>query len=433
MMTPDTANVGCVASSPVSSYPTYTPPPPLPARNSVRNTPSTAMQRTFHTECDEVLRLIREDGLTRSASEKSSGAMCVPRSSTHEKYRAILDEVEHLNKLLEVTVEERDDVEGELQGKLTQMEMALRESDRELQEKDEELMHLRGVVESLRTQLEKLTTEVVRRGSCSYGNGSDTVAAREAGGGPSTVVADVAPGERPATALDRLAQSSLRWVEFLLKRCFSVDDRADGKLTHLLGLLNELGECGSEPGLDAPTVRSLCTQVSNCLIEVAEKGALGRRHLDSDALDLPTATEGRVSGEQENLLRRQVAGLEAERDALRQEASIIAEENVQLLRELKSRELPSPGASSPSARVDGLKVQNATLVAERKRQAALIQELRLQVEKLEEEKKELQTKFVHQAESLRRHERVLHFISRHERGDKGDNGGSNILHTTLAQ
>ncbi|RNF08843.1 hypothetical protein TraAM80_02475 [Trypanosoma rangeli] len=438
MMTPDAGNAMHATSSSVSSYPTYTPPPPLPSRDSVRNTPFTAMRRTFHDECDEVLRLIRADAVTRSASEKSGGTMCVSRSATHEKYRAILDEVEHLNRLLEVTVEERNDLEGELQGKLRQMEAALRERDRELQEKNEELLHLRSLMEDLRTELEAFHRTqhmetptihaVARNSSYSNGNDSDAVARRDVGGVPKTG-ADAASRERIATVVDCLAQSSLEWVKFLLRWCFSMDEGVDGKLAHLLNLLNELEKRGTKPDPDALTVQSLCTQVSKSLMEVTARVSHGRRQLDSNTSDLQTATGHCVSVEQEELQRR-FTGLEAERDALWQETNFIAEENVQLLRELKSREVPSSGASSPSANTGSLEVPNSTLMAERKRQADFIHELRLQVKKLEGEKNALHAKFVQQAELLKRYERVLHFLSRHERGDKtnssGDDGsGSN--------
>ncbi|EKF27373.1 hypothetical protein MOQ_008902 [Trypanosoma cruzi marinkellei] len=217
-----------------------------------------------------------------------------------------------------------------------------------------------------------------------------------------------------------------------------MDEGANGKITHLMNLLNELEAYIVEPRQEAHAVRSMCTQVSNRLVEVVLRGANERRLLDSDVSDLQTSTEGHFSHDQENFLRRRVAELKAERDTFKQEAGAIAEENLQLMNELKSREMAAPCTPSPSSCVEQLEAQNAVLLAERSRQAAHIGELEQKVRALEEEKNAMHLNLVQQRELLKRHERVLHFISRHEWGEKGDSSGgddsgSGRVHTTVTK
>ncbi|KAF5226202.1 hypothetical protein ECC02_000765 [Trypanosoma cruzi] len=442
-MTTETDNFLHATPSSAKSYPTYTPPPPLPSRNSVR-TSSTATRRTFHDECDEVIRLIREDTLAASPSERAIGGVCVSRVSAHEKYRAILDEVEHLNRLLEVTVEERVDVQGELQGKLTQMEISLRARERELRQRDEELLHLRGAVEAMRTQLEALhrtrqTETQTTRAASGSDSLRDAVVHRDGGDGVPSAATDAATRKETSTKTTKyIAQRSLRWLKFLVKRCFFFDEGANGKLTQLMNLLNDLEEYSVEPRQEAHAVRSLCTQVSNRLVDLVLRGANEWRLLDRDVSDLQTSTERHFSHDQEDFLRRRVAELKVERDTLKQEAVAIAEENLQLMSELKSREIAAPRTPSPAARVEQLEAQNAILLAERNRQAVHIDELEQKVRALEDEKNAMHLNLVQQRELLKRHERVLHFISRHEWGERsdssgGEGSGSGRVHTTVAK
>ncbi|ORC86416.1 uncharacterized protein TM35_000281320 [Trypanosoma theileri] len=486
-----------ITPSSVCSYPTYTPPPPLPKKKEERSpihNQSPTRRRTFPEECNDILRVIHESSTRSSTSSTSSldptvataaaaaGAAGVNSSSsflhghksngiagfrmpstTHEKYRAILNEVEHLNRLLEVTVEDREDVEAELRGKLRQAQTDLRDRDAALLQKDSELLHLRGAVEGLTMKLEACKhhthheenpntqgKRIINNNNNNNENNNNNKRKKDnyifngSGGSSSSSTKSKRTGEwddarrnsnihsevinasekmgrssrsnsnsvegtaadmvtysssnnhnyhynndsNNNTTFTRLAQSAIKWVKFLLGRYFSSSSTENNeKFSNLLNILNELQEYSTKMDVDASLVRSLCTKVSNSLVEVVKVSESKNQTRDHERVSSGVL---QTVSDREGSLMQIISDLEKERDKLKHHVSVVAGENVQLLHQIKSLENGSLQGVALPARMDRLEVQNAMLMAERDRQSAFIDELKQQLQRAKLERMLLQ-------------------------------------------
>lgn len=382
-------------------------------------------RRTFQDECDDILRLIRSD------AGGADGRSFAPRGTTHEKYGAILGEVERLNRLLAETVEERDGVREELRGRLARAEVSLRERDEALRAKDTELLHMRGVVESLRMQVEDLRRKERSEGRSAGGvsvssNRADSC--ENGGRGGSDGRTTSLTSQRVTGINDCLVQRLWKWIIFILEQCLSVDNEGNEKLTALLKLLSDLQKHSAKPNVNTARVWSLSTMVSNSLVEIAAGGVQLRRRRQqlssssSDASDSASAA-GRLNvHERDDFFLQRISDRERGTDVPTQQRSVLEEENVRLSEQPKSRACASPLAQTNFSRTRGV-----VLSAESDQPSVFIKGVEQQLKRLEEERDALCFKSLQQTETIQRHEYVLEFLSRYGCSSDGAGGGSDVL------
>ncbi|KAH8606829.1 hypothetical protein ERJ75_001458600 [Trypanosoma vivax] len=292
-------------------------------------------------------------------------------AAVHERYKAILSEVEGLSHQLRVTIEGRTAMEQSLNEELRRATKAISERDETVKQQEVELMHMRGMVEILTSRLEfyeenRRSRNVSRRSRSVSRKSSPALEAatpRE-DGSPTTARGFLTPRRSSRTKPKRakvttppslkekdvmdivnetvplsvynncasVAQKGLNWVKFMLERCIVIhssthkeDDTAKDNVNTALGFLKDLQGYYTSADADHATINSHCAHLSNCLVKLANDAAARREGVDGPSEGI---------SDREQRLRVLVSTLAKERDVLKKQAKLIARENLRLLGQL---------------------------------------------------------------------------------------------------